>query len=159
MRFITSAASAICGTHFGETNAVASIARNPASVSASIKATFSSVGTIAFSFCRPSRGPTSTRRTMEGSLTLRVIRLAIRESITSGAVADTRHRLSALEASDLGDDLCDRVLDHRDRGRVRRQRDPRMMPEGMAGRQRLVAEHVEHGAGEMAFVENRDQIL
>ena len=45
MRAITSAASAICGTHFGETNDVASIAGKPASVSASISATLTSVGT------------------------------------------------------------------------------------------------------------------
>ena len=74
MRAITSAASAICGTHFGDTNDVASIAGTPASASVSISATFTSVGTIAFSFCSPSRGPTSTMRTAFGSFgaTMRV---------------------------------------------------------------------------------------
>ena len=67
MRAITSAASAICGTHFGDTNDVASIAGRPASVSMSISATLTSVGTIAFSFCKPSRGPTSHSRTARGS--------------------------------------------------------------------------------------------
>ena len=46
MRAITSAASAICGTHFGDTNDVASIAGKPASASASISATLTSVGTM-----------------------------------------------------------------------------------------------------------------
>ena len=41
---MTSAASAICGTHLGETNDVASIAGSPASVSMSISATLTSVG-------------------------------------------------------------------------------------------------------------------
>ncbi len=66
MRAITSAASAICGTHLGETKDVASIDGTPASASASISATFTSVGTTPFSFCSPSRGPTSTRRTRFG---------------------------------------------------------------------------------------------
>src|ERR1043166_7624269 len=33
-----------------------------------------------------------------------------------------------------------------------------MMPERMRRRQRLVAEHVEHGAGEMAFIEQGEQV-
>ncbi|MCY1540165.1 hypothetical protein D9M68_757870 [compost metagenome] len=60
MRDITSAPSAICGTHLGETNEAASILTKPASVSWLTSATLTSVGTMAFSFCRPSRGPTST---------------------------------------------------------------------------------------------------
>jgi len=39
MRAITSAASAICGTHVGDTNDVVSIAGQPAAVSMSISAT------------------------------------------------------------------------------------------------------------------------
>ena len=73
MRAMTSAASAICGTHFRETKAVASIAGNPAAVSASISATLASVGTSVFSFCSPSRGPTSTSRTDDGSFERRVM--------------------------------------------------------------------------------------
>src|SRR4051812_14464783 len=67
MRAITDALSAICGTHFGDTNAVASIAVKPVRVNRSISSTLMSVGTMPFSFCRPSRGPTSTSFTRAGS--------------------------------------------------------------------------------------------
>ena len=55
----TSAASAICGTHFGLTNADTSIAGRPAVVKRSTNAILSVVATFAASFCSPSRGPTS----------------------------------------------------------------------------------------------------
>ena len=61
MAAITSAASAICGTHFGDTKLVASIAGRPASVNRSMSPTLTAVGTSPGSFCNPSRGPTSTR--------------------------------------------------------------------------------------------------
>ena len=159
MRLITSAASAICGTHLGETNAVASIAGKPASARASISATFASVGTIAFSFCKPSRGPTSTSRTALGSVAFRVMTLRDAVSVASSAIDDAGHRLPSLEPPDLPGDLRDRIFDHGHRRRVRRQRDLRMMPERMARGQRLVAKHVERGAGEMTFVEQCDKIL
>src|SRR5262245_31012934 len=60
MRSSTSVWSAICGTHFGDTNAVASTDASPAAASRSISSSFTSVGTSRGSFCRPSRGPTST---------------------------------------------------------------------------------------------------
>src|SRR5512145_1962454 len=60
MRSMTSAWSAICGIHLGDTNAVASTAGRPASASRSMSSPFTSVGTWPGSFCRPSRGPTST---------------------------------------------------------------------------------------------------
>src|SRR5688572_14936662 len=65
----TSAASASCDTHFGLTKLVASIVRRPVADSRSISSIFAAVGTIAFSFCSPSRGPTSTMRTLAGSAT------------------------------------------------------------------------------------------
>src|SRR5579859_7776644 len=65
----TSALSAICGTHFGETNAPASTARKPASASRSIKATLTAAETAFASFWSPSRGPTSTIRTSAGRRT------------------------------------------------------------------------------------------
>src|SRR5687767_12442691 len=68
MRSSTSVWSAICGTHFGETKAVASTAGSPASARRSMSSSFTAVGTSAFSFCRPSRGPTSTSRTVSGIL-------------------------------------------------------------------------------------------
>src|SRR5262249_40513207 len=64
----TSAVSAICGTHFGETKLPDSTVLRPASASASINATLVASGTIVASFCSPSRGPTSTMRTDLGKL-------------------------------------------------------------------------------------------
>src|SRR5690348_17248720 len=63
MRSSTSVWSAICGTHFGETNAVASTAGRPAPARRSISLSFTAVGTSRGSFCSPSRGPTSTSLT------------------------------------------------------------------------------------------------
>src|SRR4030095_7377739 len=59
----TSAASAICGTHLGLTNAETSITEWPASAGLVTHAILWLVGTDAASFCGPSRGPTSTIRT------------------------------------------------------------------------------------------------
>ena len=66
MRARTSAASAICGTHFGLTNAVTSTTGSPARESRFTNATLSAVEIAAFSFCSPSRGPTSTMVTRRG---------------------------------------------------------------------------------------------
>ena len=57
---MTSLASDMAGTHFGETKDAASMARQPASASFRIKRILSLVLTMVDSFCRPSRGPTST---------------------------------------------------------------------------------------------------
>jgi hypothetical protein len=62
----TSLASASCGTHFGLTKLVASIVRSPVADSRSISAILSGVAMTFFSFCSPSRGPTSTMRTLRG---------------------------------------------------------------------------------------------
>src|SRR5690606_17331527 len=62
----TSAASASCGTHLGLTKLVASMVRSPVADSLSTSATLSAVLIIDFSFCSPSRGPTSTMRTWDG---------------------------------------------------------------------------------------------
>ena len=58
--------SAICGTHLGETNAPASTAGRPASASRSISADLGRERHRRGSFCRPSRGPTSTMVTRAG---------------------------------------------------------------------------------------------
>jgi hypothetical protein len=55
----TSDASAICGTHFGLTNAETSMTGSRASLSRSTNVILSGVETLACSFCSPSRGPTS----------------------------------------------------------------------------------------------------
>src|SRR5437870_725498 len=57
---------AICGTHLGDTKLPASTAEWPAADRASINFTLASTGTGLASFCKPSRGPTSTSRTRLG---------------------------------------------------------------------------------------------
>ena len=59
MPCIPAALSAICGTHFGETNEVASMTRCPASARRSISSILVAVATTCFSFCSPSRVPAS----------------------------------------------------------------------------------------------------
>src|SRR5262245_52870013 len=63
-----SAASAICGTHFGLTNAETSMTECPASLRSLTNAILSAVAIAAASFWRPSRGPTSTIVTRVGRL-------------------------------------------------------------------------------------------
>ena len=67
MAAITCALSAICGTHFGLTKLVTSISRRPAACSRCTSSTLCASPPAAASFCRPSRGPTSTRVTCQGS--------------------------------------------------------------------------------------------
>src|SRR5262245_499057 len=88
MRSSTSAWSAICGTHFGDTKAVASTACSPASASRSISSTLTAVGTSPFSFCSPSRGPTSTIFTglLKGD------QLRALEHLLAGRIVDLLHR-------------------------------------------------------------------
>src|SRR6185369_7388647 len=136
-----------------------SIAGKPASERASINATFASVGTMPFSFCRPSRGPTSTNRTALGNVAFRVMQFRDAVSVPARTIDDAGHGFPQFELSDLSHDLSDRIVDHGHRRRVRRQRDLRMMPEWVIRGQRLDAKNVERGAGEMAFVEQRDEIL
>ena len=68
MPSMTWALSAICGTHFGETKLVDSMALKPVAESRLISSILTSVGTIIDSFCSPSRGPTSTIFTRFGTL-------------------------------------------------------------------------------------------
>lgn len=49
-----------CGTHFGDTKAVASTTERPVSLNLLMSSTFVSVAITCFSFCSPSRAPTST---------------------------------------------------------------------------------------------------
>src|ERR1700759_5239655 len=49
-----------CGTHFGDTNDPASIVRRPVFASLSMRLFLVSSEIVFFSFCNPSRGPTST---------------------------------------------------------------------------------------------------
>lgn len=52
-----------CGTHFGETKDPASMTLTPVLANLSISSIFVATGMAFFSFCKPSRGPTSTIRT------------------------------------------------------------------------------------------------
>src|SRR6185312_1522100 len=106
MRAITSATSARGGTHLGDTKDVASTAAKPASDNMSMSRTLPSVATTAFSFCRPSRGPTSTRRTRAGS--------------ADAAIALARRRVEIDEIGAFGDALADAAVDGAHRAVVRR---------------------------------------
>src|SRR5690606_21201479 len=64
----TSVASASCGIHFGETKLVTSTVSRPVSVSRSMNAILVAAGTTALSFCKPSRGPTSTILILSGNI-------------------------------------------------------------------------------------------
>jgi hypothetical protein len=64
----TSALSAICGTHLGDTNDAASMLVKPAAAKRLINSTFTKVGTCIASACKPSRGPTSTMVTRPGKV-------------------------------------------------------------------------------------------
>ena len=63
-RSITASASAIAGTALGCANDTASTRRAPASTNRVISSTLASVDSSTDSFCRPSRGLTSTMETM-----------------------------------------------------------------------------------------------
>ena len=67
MPAITAALSAICGTHFGLTKLVTSISRRPAACRRCTSSILAAAATGCFSFCSPSRGPTSTSVTLAGS--------------------------------------------------------------------------------------------
>src|SRR5712691_11902928 len=75
----TSSASANCGTHLGLTNADTSMTGSRAALKRLTNAILSAVETLARSFCRPSRGPTSTtvtrRFTSLSQLDQRLVRL------------------------------------------------------------------------------------
>src|SRR5690606_27871212 len=90
----TSAASASCGMRRGLTKLVASIAARPAAPRRSMNSILTAAGTMAGSFCRPSRGPTSTTRTPAGKdISGRLVRLQVHEHrVGVDAVADgTEH--------------------------------------------------------------------
>src|ERR1700733_10467736 len=88
---ITSAEVAICGTHFGDTNEAASMLTNPACDRRLTRWILTSAEIVSFSFCKPSRGPTSTILTCLGKVI----------SISFRAIDDARHRFAALQRTDL----------------------------------------------------------
>src|SRR4051812_13108087 len=115
MPAITCTLSAICGTHLGDTKLVTSISRSPASWSMCTRCTFTSAGTGCFSFCSPSRGPTSTSLAWAGNFMVLLV--------SAFAIDHAGNGLSALEAPDLARDLRHGLVAQGARRRVRRDRD------------------------------------
>src|SRR5471032_3477284 len=150
MPAMTSALVAICGTHFGDTNDAASMLAKPALVRRSTSSIFTSAGTLSFSFCRPSRGPTSTILTCFGKLVF--------ISISPVAVDHAVDHFARLDLADFFADLLHAFAPQRQRRDVRRDRDARLLPERMLRRQGLVAEHVERGGGDVAGLDQREQV-
>src|SRR5437899_5390052 len=96
IRAITSPLVAICGTHLGDTKDAASMLGKPARDRRSTSSTLTAPDTDSFSFCRPSRGPTSTILTLFGKAFM---------SVSPGAVDDVGDRFAVFELADLGGDL------------------------------------------------------
>src|SRR4051812_6212052 len=120
MPAITCALSAICGTHLGETKLVTSISFKPASCNRCTRPILISAGTGSFSFCKPSRGPTSTILTLEGSFMA---------SVSPTQVNHARYGFSPLQRADLVCNLRDGFVAQRARRRMRRDGDLRVRPE------------------------------
>src|ERR1700756_4157445 len=138
MPAITSAPSAICGTHFGETNEADSTLRKPAADKRLINSILIAVGTNSFSFCSPSRGPTSTILTRWGKA---MMSLPCNEPARGGAPSDefggvqtprsvstlyidhTAHRFATHQRRHFPRDLRDALFAQGQRGNMRRNRD------------------------------------
>src|SRR3954462_9654320 len=101
---MTPAASAICGTHFGETKLVTSISVRPASCRRCTSSILTAAGTGAFSFCKPSRGPTSTSLTLDGSFMGLVSFLRVNHTGKAG------NRRAAVQRAQLLHDLGDALF-------------------------------------------------
>src|SRR6267378_1812462 len=95
----TSAASANCGTHPGLTNADTSIAGRLAAVSRLTNSILSAVEIAACSFCRPSRGPTSTMVTRRPR---RVVRFTALHEIYQSRFGLHEIAVAAVHSSDSG---------------------------------------------------------
>src|SRR5262245_23805967 len=111
----TSVWSAICGIHLGDTKAVASMAGRPAAPSRSISSSLIAVGTSAFSFCSPSRGPISTMRTLPGRDILPMLQDAVALEDVGQLLAARQRRARGV----LARHLHERGLDHRRLDRAR----------------------------------------
>src|SRR5471032_2985538 len=101
MAAITSLLVAICGTHFGDTKDAASMLAKPALDKRFTSSILISAGTFSFSFCRPSRGPTSTILTCLGRLA------CVFMSISSVAVDDAGDLFAVFHLADFIGDLLD----------------------------------------------------
>src|SRR6476661_7353948 len=99
MPAMTSVEVAICGTHFGDTKDAASMLGKPAAVSLSTSAILTAAGMVSFSFCKPSRGPTSTILTFFGKAGSAI-------SVSFRRVDHAGDRLAAFQPGDLAGDLA-----------------------------------------------------
>src|SRR5471032_344892 len=144
MPAMTSALVAICGTHFGDTNDAASMLAKPALLKRSTSSIFTSAGTLSFSFCRPSRGPTSTILTCRGKCVFILI-----SPVAVDHAVDHFDHCARLDLADFFADLLHAFAPQRQRRDVRRDRDARLLPERVR-RQGFVAEHVQRRRRDMA---------
>ena len=64
-----------CGTHFGATNDPASIVCKPVDANRLTSSILVSAGMLLFSFCSPSRGPTSMIRTWSARTRLELVKV------------------------------------------------------------------------------------
>src|SRR5580704_13559274 len=133
MPAITAAPSAICGTHFGDTNDADSTFCKPAFESRFTRSILICVGTKSFSFCKPSRGPTSTIFTFDGNMFVSFDQ-AFNQSlcfllVTEFDIDYAGYRLAACVRRDLLRYLRDAFLAQRHRRDMRRERDARRAPE------------------------------
>lgn len=78
-----------CGTHFAGTKDPASMVVTPVFANFSMSCSFVSSGIDFFSFCRPSRGPTSTMRTWS-----EVSRASVAKSRAGGAARKVEKRFN-----------------------------------------------------------------
>jgi hypothetical protein len=99
---ITAAASAICGTHFGLTKLVTSMWRRPACCSWRTSSILSAVATACASFCKPSRGPTSSKVTWWGSTGQRLGRRRTSPREAAGGVFSTGRKAQPTNTAPLG---------------------------------------------------------
>src|SRR3990167_1593637 len=153
---MTSALSAICGTHFGLTKLVTSISFRPASCKRCTSSILTAAGTGCFSFCRPSRGPTSTSWTREGSF---MGSLSRKVSVAPHGVDQAGNGIAALQREDLAGDLGDAFIAQGACRGVGRDGDFRVFPESVPGGQRLGAEHVQRGPSHVAAVQQGQQVV
>jgi hypothetical protein len=79
-----------CGVHFGDTNEPASIVVKPVRASLSTSSIFVANGTVSFSFCSPSLGPTSTMRTWSGRLFAAEANVLLRDGWRAARRAERR---------------------------------------------------------------------
>src|SRR5471030_807987 len=157
---ITAAPSAICGTHFGETNDADSTFCKPAFASRFTSSIFTSVATNSFSFCRPSRGPTSTIFTLAGSMVVSLECVFVFAVLVTPFHIDyAGYRLAARKRHDLVRDLLRAFLAQRFSGDMRRDREARRAPERMIVRQRFGVEYIECRGGDLTGLHGVEQIV